>query len=94
MIDRFILSHRHTVPSASIPDLKPSSGVDDPMFTPPGSAVAMNLLWFWSLGISLTCAVMARMLQQWARQDVTLTLGTTTPSRIAGSDSRIVRRQH
>jgi hypothetical protein len=36
-------------------------------FTPPTSAVWVNGLWFLSLMISLTCSLLAMLLQQWAR---------------------------
>ncbi|KAH9970238.1 hypothetical protein BGW80DRAFT_1176520, partial [Lactifluus volemus] len=39
-----------------------------PPFSPPRSAVLVNSLWFLSLVISLTCALLATMLQQWARR--------------------------
>ncbi|KAI0287595.1 hypothetical protein BC826DRAFT_1169765, partial [Russula brevipes] len=65
--------------SVSMPDLKPPAGVDESTFSPTNSAVAVNLLWFWSLGISLTSAVMATMLQQWARQYVMLTQAPRRP---------------
>ncbi|KAH9972254.1 hypothetical protein BGW80DRAFT_1445977 [Lactifluus volemus] len=44
-----------------------------PTFSPPKSAVLVNSLWFLSLVISLTCALLATMLQQWARRYVTIT---------------------
>ncbi|KAH9970197.1 hypothetical protein BGW80DRAFT_1461471 [Lactifluus volemus] len=44
-----------------------------PPFSPPKSAVFVNSLWFLSLVISLTCALLATMLQQWARRYVTIT---------------------
>jgi len=37
-------------------------------FTPPAWAVWVNGLWYMSLVISLTCAVLATLLQQWARR--------------------------
>jgi len=37
-------------------------------FTPPTWSVWVNGLWFMSLVISLTCAVLATLLQQWARR--------------------------
>ncbi|KAI9455645.1 hypothetical protein F5148DRAFT_1324686 [Russula earlei] len=39
-----------------------------PPFSPPRYTVWVNLFWFLSLCISLTCAVMATIVQQWARQ--------------------------
>ena len=44
-----------------------------PTFSPPRYAVTVNLLWVFSLGISLMCAIMATMFQQWARQYVRFT---------------------
>ncbi|KAH9965678.1 hypothetical protein BGW80DRAFT_1107461, partial [Lactifluus volemus] len=44
-----------------------------PPFSPPKSAVWVNLLWFLSLVIALTCALLATMLQQWGRRFVTIT---------------------
>ena len=45
-----------TLPDPSIP------------FSPPTSAVWVNSLWILSLVISLTCALLATLLQQWARR--------------------------
>jgi hypothetical protein len=39
-----------------------------PPFSPPTFAVWVNGLWFMSLVISITCAVLATLLQQWARR--------------------------
>ncbi|KAJ6516697.1 hypothetical protein C8R47DRAFT_402692 [Mycena vitilis] len=36
-------------------------------FTPPTSSLVCNTLWFISLGLSLTCALIATLLEQWAR---------------------------
>jgi hypothetical protein len=46
------------------------SSLTDPSqpFTPPAAAVWVNGLWFLSLLISLTCALLATLLQQWARR--------------------------
>jgi Family of unknown function (DUF6535) len=44
-----------------------------PPFSPPHSAVLVNSLWFLSLVISLTCALLTTLLQQWARRYVTIT---------------------
>jgi hypothetical protein len=50
---------------ASIP-----SSLSNPIepYTPPTSGVWVNGLWFMSLVISLTCALLATLLQQWARR--------------------------
>ena len=44
-----------------------------PTFSPPTYAVWVNALWFLSLVISLTCALLATLLQQWARSYNTAT---------------------
>ncbi|KAJ6476746.1 hypothetical protein C8R47DRAFT_1323554 [Mycena vitilis] len=36
-------------------------------FHPPASSIACNLLWCLSLGLSLTCALVATLVEQWAR---------------------------
>ncbi|KAJ7608917.1 hypothetical protein DFH06DRAFT_1485948 [Mycena polygramma] len=36
-------------------------------FTPPATSLICNILWFISLGLSLTCALIATLLEQWAR---------------------------
>ncbi|KAJ7643476.1 hypothetical protein DFH06DRAFT_1301352 [Mycena polygramma] len=42
--------------------------VPPPMpFTPTTSSLICNVLWFPSLGLSLTCALIATLLEQWAR---------------------------
>ncbi|KAJ7085479.1 hypothetical protein B0H15DRAFT_376752 [Mycena belliarum] len=45
--------------SFSLPDPKP--------FIVPGTSVVCNALWFISLGLSLSCALIATLLEQWAR---------------------------
>ena len=44
-----------------------------PPFSPPNHAVWVNALWFLSLVISLTCALLATLLQQWARRYLKIT---------------------
>ena len=44
-----------------------------PPFSPPSFAVWVNGLWFFSLVISISCAVLATLLQQWARRYVKVT---------------------
>ncbi|KAJ7708613.1 hypothetical protein B0H16DRAFT_1374947, partial [Mycena metata] len=41
--------------------------VQPPQFMPPASALICNILWFISLGLSLVCALVATLLEQWAR---------------------------
>ncbi|KAJ7578581.1 hypothetical protein C8J56DRAFT_352068 [Mycena floridula] len=42
------------------------SALDLPLFTAPRSAVYTNVFWFLSLGLSLACALIATLIQQWA----------------------------
>ena len=51
-------------------ELIPASLSSNPaqLFSAPTLAVWVNGLWFLSLVISLTCAMMATLLQQWARR--------------------------
>ena len=44
-----------------------------PPFSPPTFAVWVNSLWFLSLAISITCALLATLLQQWARKYLKVT---------------------
>ncbi|KAH9971836.1 hypothetical protein BGW80DRAFT_1228060 [Lactifluus volemus] len=44
-----------------------------PPFSPPKYAILVNSLWFLSLVISLTCALLATLLQQWSRRYLTVT---------------------
>ncbi|KAJ7657670.1 hypothetical protein DFH06DRAFT_1408597 [Mycena polygramma] len=39
-----------------------------PPFTPPATSLICNALWFISLGLSLACALIATLVQQWARE--------------------------
>ena len=52
-------------------------------FTAPASAVWVNSLWFLSLVISLTCALLATLLQQWARRYLRLTNPRCSPHKRA-----------
>ena len=51
----------------------PSPSVNANSFKPPASAVFVNAVWIVSLVLSLTCALMATLLQQWARRYLQLT---------------------
>ncbi|KAN0132429.1 hypothetical protein V8E53_009855, partial [Lactarius tabidus] len=55
-------NHTNTngINSALVPSIEP--------FSPPASAVFVNSVWFLSLALSLICAIMATLLQQWARR--------------------------
>ncbi|KAJ7887422.1 hypothetical protein B0H13DRAFT_1524827, partial [Mycena leptocephala] len=42
-------------------------------FTPSTSSLACNTLWFLSLGLSLSCALIATLVEQWSRDFITRT---------------------
>jgi hypothetical protein len=44
-----------------------------PQFSPPTSAIWVNTLWFLSLVTSISCALLATLLQQWARRYLKVT---------------------
>ena len=48
-------------------------------FTPPKYTIWVNSLWFLSLAISLTCALLATFLQQWARRYIRTTQPQYSP---------------
>jgi len=52
----------------AIPILLPPVPPNPSTFIPPRSAIWYNSLWFSSLVLSLTCALLATSLQQWARK--------------------------
>jgi hypothetical protein len=54
-----------------------------PAFTPPNHAIWVNALWFLSLVISLTCALLATLLQQWARRYLKVTQPRYSPHKRA-----------
>jgi hypothetical protein len=54
-----------------------------PPFSPPIYAVWVNALWFLSLVISLTCALLATLLQQWARRYLKITQSRYSPHKRA-----------
>ncbi|KAI9449960.1 hypothetical protein BJY52DRAFT_209603, partial [Lactarius psammicola] len=54
-----------------------------PTFNAPNSAVWVNALWFLSLVISLTCALLATLLQQWARRYLKVTQPRYSPHKRA-----------
>jgi hypothetical protein len=54
-----------------------------PPFSPPNYAVWVNALWFLSLTISLTCALLATFLQQWARRFLKVTHSRYSPHKRA-----------
>ncbi|KAI0250418.1 hypothetical protein BJV78DRAFT_559246 [Lactifluus subvellereus] len=56
----------------SLPSILSNPAQPSP-FSPPKYAILVNSLWFLSLVISLTCAMMATLLQQWARRYLRIT---------------------
>jgi hypothetical protein len=54
-----------------------------PPFTPPNYAIWVNGLWFLSLVISITCALLATLLQQWARRYLKVTQPRYSPHKRA-----------
>ena len=59
-----------TIANPNISSSLPSS---PPPFSPPNSAVWVNALWFLSLLTSISCALLATLLQQWARRYLRVT---------------------
>ncbi|KAI0290076.1 hypothetical protein B0F90DRAFT_1921212, partial [Multifurca ochricompacta] len=68
-----------------------------PAFAPPKYAVWVNSLWFLSLAISLTCALLATLLKQWARRYLKVTRTRYSPhkrARIREFFSETVEKLH
>jgi hypothetical protein len=65
------------------PNTSNSLPASPPPFTPPSYAVWVNALWFLSLVISLTCALLATLLQQWARRYLKVTQPRYSPHKRA-----------
>ena len=59
------------------------TSLDPASFTVPASAVWVNSLWLLSLVISVTCALLATLLQQWARRYLRLTRPRSSPHKRA-----------
>jgi hypothetical protein len=75
----------------------PPAPPDPSQFSPSASAVWVNSLWFLSLLMSLTCALLATMLQQWARRYLRVThprCGPLKRSRIRAFFSEGVDKLH
>jgi Family of unknown function (DUF6535) len=53
--------------------LVPATPAVPPPFSPPRYVIWVNSLWFLSLVISLTCAMLATLIQQWARRYLRIT---------------------
>ena len=65
------------------PNSSSSLPVSPPPFSPPNYAVWVNALWFLSLVISITCALLATLLQQWARRYLKITQPHYSPHKRA-----------
>jgi hypothetical protein len=65
------------------PNASSSLPTSPPPFTPPNFAIWVNALWFLSLVISITCALLATLLQQWARRYLKFTQPRYSPHRRA-----------
>jgi hypothetical protein len=65
------------------PNVSSSLPTSPPPFSPPTYAVWVNALWFLSLVISLTCALLATLLQQWARRYLKVTQTRYSPDKRA-----------
>ncbi|KAI0253427.1 hypothetical protein BJV78DRAFT_1123163, partial [Lactifluus subvellereus] len=51
----------------------PVTPLRPPPFSPPKYVILVNSLWFLSLAISLTCAMLATLIHQWARRYLRMT---------------------
>ena len=65
--------YQATVTDPNRSNLSISLPATPPPFSPPTSAVWVNSLWFLSLVVSITCALLATLLQQWARRYLKVT---------------------
>ncbi|KAN0140394.1 hypothetical protein V8E53_001603, partial [Lactarius tabidus] len=65
------------------PNSSSSLPASPPLFSPPNHAVWVNALWFLSLVISITCALLATLLQQWARRYLKVTQPRYSPHKRA-----------
>ena len=57
-----------TQPNGSQPSIPSSFSNPTKPYTPPSMSVLVNGLWFLSLAMSLTCALLATLVQRWARR--------------------------
>jgi len=81
-ISAFYLANIYQILNGSQIVMPPSLS-DPSTFSPPTSAVWVNSLWFLSLVISLTCALLATLLQQWARRYMKFTQTRHSPHKRA-----------
>jgi hypothetical protein len=75
------ISHQLSSFSASgTPTPNPSQLTNsDSSFQPTPSAIRVNILWFFSLTLSLVCALSATLMQQWTRRYLQQAQAQTTP---------------
>jgi len=73
-----------TMSNGSQPDILPlPSSLNQSYFQPTTSALVCNTLWFLSLAFSLTCALTATLVEQWARNYLQATESRPTPQKRA-----------
>ena len=65
--------YQATIADPNRSNISSSLPASPPPFSPPTFAVWVNSLWFSSLVISVTCALLATLLQQWARRYLKVT---------------------
>ena len=65
------------------PNISSTLPTSPPPFSPPNYAVWVNAFWFLSLVISITCALLATLLQQWARRYLKVTQPRYSPHKRA-----------
>ncbi|KAH8982743.1 hypothetical protein EDB86DRAFT_2969565 [Lactarius hatsudake] len=70
------------LPPQSDPTLVPTL-VNDLVFTPPPSAIRVNIIWFLSLVLSIVSALNATLFQQWARRYLEVTRRREAPHKRA-----------
>jgi hypothetical protein len=74
-----LLANLSVIENASVPSPPPRP----PPFSPPGVAVAVNSLWFLSLSLSLMCAGLATLQQEWAYRYIRITQSRYGPHKRA-----------
>ncbi|KAI0247164.1 hypothetical protein BJV78DRAFT_1133763, partial [Lactifluus subvellereus] len=84
----FYLENMYKLQALADPNISrpfiPSTLAQPPPFSPPKYIIWVNSLWFLSLVIGLTCAMLATLLQQWARRYLRITQPSRyTPQRRA-----------
>ncbi|KAN0139070.1 hypothetical protein V8E53_003072 [Lactarius tabidus] len=80
----FYLSNIYkTIADPNASNISNSLPASPPPFSPPSYAVWVNALWFLSLLISLTCALLVTLLQQWARRYLKVTQSRYSPHKRA-----------